>query len=72
MLLGDSGVGKFLFLWKFPLSYYKIGKTCLLIRFNDETFLTGNFSTTVGIDYRNKIVTLGDKKINLQIFDTVS
>ncbi|UJR15742.1 hypothetical protein I4U23_002677 [Adineta vaga] len=54
MLLGDSGVGK----------------TCLLVRFNDGAFLTGSFITTVGIDYRSKIVTLGDKKINLQIFDT--
>ncbi|CAF0906459.1 unnamed protein product [Adineta ricciae] len=54
MLLGDSGVGK----------------TCLLIRFNDGAFLTGSFITTVGIDYRSKVVTLGDKKINLQIFDT--
>ncbi|CAF1226058.1 unnamed protein product [Adineta steineri] len=54
MLLGDSGVGK----------------TCLLLRFNDGTFFTGNFITTVGIDYRSKVVTLGDKKINLQIYDT--
>ena len=56
MLLGDSGVGK----------------TCLLVRFNDETFPTAAFPSTVGIDYRSKTVTLGDKKINLQIFDTVS
>ncbi|CAF1615729.1 unnamed protein product [Rotaria sp. Silwood1] len=54
MLLGDSGVGK----------------TCLLIRFDNETFLTNNFHSTVGIDCRHKIVTLGNKKINLQIFDT--
>ncbi|CAF3475708.1 unnamed protein product [Rotaria sp. Silwood1] len=54
MLLGDSGVGK----------------TCLLVRFKDGTFLAGSFIATVGIDFRNKIVTLGDKKIKLQIFDT--
>ncbi|CAF2804109.1 unnamed protein product [Rotaria sp. Silwood2] len=54
MLLGDSGVGK----------------TCLLIRFDNETFLNSNFHSTVGIDYRHKVVTLGNRKINLQIFDT--
>ncbi|CAM2702857.1 unnamed protein product [Rotaria socialis] len=54
MLLGDSGVGK----------------TCLLVRFKDGTFLSGSFIATVGIDFRNKLVTLGDKKIKLQIFDT--
>jgi hypothetical protein len=35
-------------------------------------FLTGNFSTTVGIDYKNKVVTLGEETVHLQIFDTVS
>lgn len=39
MLLGDSGVGK----------------TCLLIRFRDGTFLAGNFISTVGIDFRVRI-----------------
>ena len=36
MLLGDSGVGK----------------TCLLVRFKDDTFLTVNFIATVGIDFK--------------------
>lgn len=36
MLLGDSGVGK----------------TCLLVRFRDGTFLAGSFISTVGIDFR--------------------
>jgi len=49
-----------------------LGKTCLLIRFKDGTFLAGSFIATVGIDFRNKLVTLGDKKIKLQIFDTVN
>jgi len=48
-----------------------LGKTCLLVRFKDGTFLAGSFIATVGIDFRNKLVTLGDKKIKLQIFDTV-
>lgn len=36
MLLGDSGVGK----------------TCLLTQFRDGRFLSGNYITTVGIDFR--------------------
>lgn len=47
------------------------GKTCLLTRFSDEIFFSGKFFSTVGIDHRNKLVTLGEKKINLQIYDTV-
>ena len=36
MLIGDTGVGK----------------TCLLVRFKDNAFLSGNFISTVGIDFR--------------------
>ena len=36
MLIGDSGVGK----------------TCLLVRFKDDTFLSCNFIATVGIDFK--------------------
>lgn len=36
ILLGDSGVGK----------------TCLLVRFHNGKFLSGNYITTVGIDFR--------------------
>ena len=36
IVIGDSGVGK----------------TCLLVRFKDGTFLSGSFISTVGIDFR--------------------
>lgn len=36
MLLGDSGVGK----------------TCILVKFRDGLFLSGNYISTVGIDFR--------------------
>jgi len=39
MLIGDSGVGK----------------TCLLVRFKNNTFLGGSFISTVGIDFRVSI-----------------
>ncbi|XP_072259429.1 ras-related protein Rab-37 isoform X2 [Pyxicephalus adspersus] len=54
MLLGDSGVGK----------------TCFLIQFKDGAFLSGTFLATVGIDFRNKVVTVDGLKVNLQIWDT--
>ncbi|CAJ0938006.1 unnamed protein product, partial [Mesorhabditis belari] len=54
MLLGDSCTGK----------------TCLLIRFKDGTFLNNNFISTVGIDYRNKLVQIDQSKVKLQIWDT--
>ncbi|CAD5215700.1 unnamed protein product [Bursaphelenchus okinawaensis] len=54
MLLGDSCTGK----------------TCLLIRFKDGTFMNNNFISTVGIDYRNKLVEVDKYKVKLQIWDT--
>ncbi|XP_078096828.1 ras-related protein Rab-26 [Mustelus asterias] len=54
MLVGDSGVGK----------------TCLLVRFKDGAFLAGSFISTVGIDFRNKVLNVDDVKVKLQIWDT--
>ncbi|XP_076453615.1 ras-related protein Rab-37-like isoform X7 [Babylonia areolata] len=54
MLIGDSGVGK----------------TCILVRFKDGTFLSGSFISTVGIDFRNKVVEVDGTKVKLQIWDT--
>ncbi|CAN0210053.1 unnamed protein product [Lampetra fluviatilis] len=54
MVIGDSGVGK----------------TCLLMRFKDGAFLSGSYIATVGIDFKNKVVTIDDIKVKLQIWDT--
>ncbi|KAL5253991.1 hypothetical protein ACHWQZ_G013677 [Mnemiopsis leidyi] len=54
MLIGDSSVGK----------------TCLLVRFKDGAFLACSYISTVGIDFRSKIVNLDGTKVKLQIFDT--
>ncbi|CAL4064139.1 unnamed protein product, partial [Meganyctiphanes norvegica] len=54
MLIGDSCVGK----------------TCLMTRFKDGTFLSGTFISTVGMDFRNKVVTVDGSKVKLQIWDT--
>ncbi|XP_069510968.1 ras-related protein Rab-37 isoform X2 [Ambystoma mexicanum] len=54
MLLGDTSVGK----------------TCFVIQYKDGAFLSGTFLPTVGIDFRNKVVTVDDVKVKLQIWDT--
>jgi len=53
LLIGDSGVGK----------------SCLLLRFSDDSFTT-SFITTIGIDFKIKTVEVDGKKIKLQIWDT--
>jgi Ras-related protein Rab-8A len=53
LLIGDSGVGK----------------SCLLLRFSDDSFTT-SFITTIGIDFKIKTIELDGKRIKLQIWDT--
>ena len=55
----------FLFLFK---KQYR--KTCLLLRFVSDTF-SPTFITTIGIDYKIKMVDIDDMLIKLQIWDTV-
>jgi Ras-related protein Rab-8A len=53
LLIGDSGVGK----------------SCLLLRFSDDSF-TPSFITTIGIDFKIRTIDLEGKRIKLQIWDT--
>jgi Ras-related protein Rab-8A len=53
LLIGESGVGK----------------SCLLMRFAEESFTT-SFITTIGIDFKIKTIELDGKRIKLQIWDT--
>jgi len=52
-MIGDSGVGK----------------SCLLLRFSDDSFTT-SFITTIGIDFKIKTIEIDGKRIKLQIWDT--
>ncbi|XP_031821612.1 ras-related protein Rab-37 isoform X2 [Sarcophilus harrisii] len=54
ILVGDSGVGK----------------TSLLVQFDQGKFIPGSFSATVGIGFTNKVVTVDGTKVKLQIWDT--
>ena len=53
LLIGDSGVGK----------------SCLLLRYSDDSF-THSFITTIGIDFKIKSINVGGSKVKLQIWDT--
>jgi len=46
-----------------------VGKTCLMRRFTEDTFSSA-FVSTIGIDFRYKVVARGDKKVRLEIWDT--
>ncbi|ETV98683.1 hypothetical protein H310_08786 [Aphanomyces invadans] len=53
LLIGDSGVGK----------------SCLLMRYSDDSFTT-SFITTIGIDFKVKTIDVDGKRVKLQIWDT--
>ena len=46
-----------------------VGKSALLLRYTENTFTT-SFMTTIGVDFKNKIIEIDGKKVKLQIWDT--
>ncbi|XP_077107600.1 ras-related protein Rab-37 isoform X3 [Ranitomeya variabilis] len=47
-----------------------VGKTSLLVQFDQGKFLPGSFTSTVGIGFTNKMVTVDGMNVKLQIWDT--
>jgi len=43
-----------------------VGKSCLLIRFADDTF-TESYITTIGVDFRFRTLSVDNTNIKLQI-----
>ena len=46
-----------------------VGKSCLLIRFTDDTW-SDSYVTTIGVDFKIKTLDLDGKSVKLQIWDT--
>jgi|688.fasta_scaffold201594_4 Ras-related protein Rab-1A len=46
-----------------------VGKSSIILRFTDGTF-SEDFVSTIGLDFRNKILNIDDRQIKLQIWDT--
>lgn len=46
-----------------------MGKSCLLLRFADDTY-TESYISTIGVDFKIRTVELDGKTIKLQIWDT--
>ncbi|KFM77572.1 Ras-related protein Rab-35, partial [Stegodyphus mimosarum] len=46
-----------------------VGKSSLLLRFADNTF-SGNYITTIGVDFKIRTLEIDDEKVKLQIWDT--
>lgn len=44
-----------------------VGKSSLLLRFASDTF---DVQPTIGVDFKSKLMTLGDKRLRLTIWDT--
>ena len=53
LLIGDSGVGK----------------SCLLLRFSDNTY-SESYISTIGVDFKMKTVEVDDETLKLQLWDT--
>ncbi|KAH9671143.1 ras-related protein RABE1c [Citrus sinensis] len=59
----------YLFLSSLLCKFAGVGKSCLLLRFSDDSFTT-SFITTIGIDFKIRTIELDGKRIKLQIWDT--
>eukprot|EP01102_Stenamoeba_stenopodia_P022791 TRINITY_DN962_c0_g1_i1.p1 TRINITY_DN962_c0_g1~~TRINITY_DN962_c0_g1_i1.p1 ORF type:complete len:878 (-),score=250.65 TRINITY_DN962_c0_g1_i1:198-2831(-) len=54
LLIGDSGVGK----------------SCVLLRFADDTFFSESYISTIGVDFKIRTVPIDGKLVKCQLWDT--
>ncbi len=66
LLIGDSGVGK-VFSISSRLTFCSLShKSCLLLRFADDTY-TESYISTIGVDFKIRTIELEGKTVKLQI-----
>ena len=53
------------------LSRAGVGKSCLLLQFTDRRFQNVH-DLTIGVEFGSRMVSVADKQVKLQIWDTVS
>jgi Ras-related protein Rab-8A len=46
-----------------------VGKTSLVLRYDKRSF-SGQFTTTIGVDYSDRLMEIAGRKVKLQIWDT--
>jgi Ras-related protein Rab-8A len=46
-----------------------VGKTNMILRFSEGSFKE-NYVATIGVDFKIKTLSVGDKRIRLQLWDT--
>ena len=67
-----SHMATFHYLFKFIIiGDSAVGKSCLLLQFTDRRF-KNDHDLTIGVEFGARIVTINDKSVKLQIWDTVS
>lgn len=55
---------------RYPSPHSGVGKSCLLLQFIDHRFRQKH-EVTIGVEFGAKMITVGEKTIKLQIWDTV-
>jgi len=47
-----------------------VGKSCLLLRFEDDKFFSESYISTIGVDFKIKTVDIDGSRVKLQLWDT--
>jgi Ras-related protein Rab-2A len=68
IIVGDMGTLVKYFL---PLSIIAVGKSCIMLQFIEGGFRS-NHDLTIGVEFGTKTLLVEEKKVKLQIWDTVN
>lgn len=64
------GVGEYDYLIKIVvIGESGVGKSCLLLRFADDTY-TESYISTIGVDFKIRSISIDNKIVKVQIWDT--